>query len=191
MWSKIIALNCSFKRNLSYFCQFWKKTTCTLYSNGFYTACVIDLDRLKSNGSVKQYKLYIKWKIWKIAFIHCPLECLLKGMLQIDVGLKNPKPCNYPPLSFDSAEVEYELLRATINYANTFLQFRQFFISHQTSYTSCTFYTGNIIRHRRRYKNVQIYRGSRDLVVGLRYSHLSLCSDVGLPVIELYISISE
>ena len=29
-------------------------------SNGFYTACVIDLDRLKSNGSVKQYKLYIK-----------------------------------------------------------------------------------------------------------------------------------
>ena len=28
---------------------------CTLYSNGFYTACVIDLDRLKSNGSVKQY----------------------------------------------------------------------------------------------------------------------------------------
>ena len=25
-----------------------------------YTACVIDLDRLKSNGSVKQYKLYIK-----------------------------------------------------------------------------------------------------------------------------------
>ena len=64
---------------------------------------------------------------------------------------------------------------------------------HIKHYTSCTFYTGNIIRHRRRYKNVQIYiyRGSRDLVVGLRYSHLSLCSDVGLPVIELYIPISE
>ena len=111
-------------------------------------------------------------------------------MLQIDVVLKNPKPCNYPPLSFDSPEVEYELLRATINYANTFLQFRQFFISRQTSYI-VYFYTGNIIRHRRRYKNVQIYRGSRDLVVGLRYSHLSLFSDVGLPVIELYIPISE
>ena len=52
-------------------------------------------------------------------------------MLQTDVGLTKLKPCNYPPLSFDSAEVEYELLRATINYANTFLQFRQFFISHQ------------------------------------------------------------
>ena len=26
---------------------------------------------------------------------------------------------------------------------------------------------------------------------GLRYSHLSSCSDVGLPVIELYIPISE
>ena len=25
-----------------------------------YCICVIDLDRLKSNGSVKQYKLYIK-----------------------------------------------------------------------------------------------------------------------------------
>ena len=67
----------------------------------------------------------------KIAFIHCPLECLLKGMVQIDVGLKNLSPaCNYPPLSFDLAEVEYELLRATMNYANTFLQFSQFFISH-------------------------------------------------------------
>ena len=58
-------------------------------------------------------------------------------MLQIDVGLKIPKSCNYPLLSFDSAEVEYELLQATINYANTFLQFRQpsFHIKH---YTSCT-----------------------------------------------------
>ena len=111
-------------------------------------------------------------------------------MLQIDVGLKKPKPCNYPPLSFDSAEVEYELLRATINYANTFLQFRHFFISHETLYIVYS-YTGNIIRHRRRYKNVHIYTGSRDLVVGLRYSHLSSCSDVGLPVIELCIPISE
>ena len=31
-----------------------------VYSKGFYTGCVIDLDRLKSNGSVKHYKLYIK-----------------------------------------------------------------------------------------------------------------------------------
>ena len=107
-----------------------------------------------------------------------------------DVGLKKPKPCNFPPLSFDSAEVEYELLRATINYANTFLQFHQFFISHQTLYIVYSD-TGNIIRHRRRYKNVQIYRESRDLVVDPRYSHLSSCSDVGLPVIELHIPISE
>ena len=114
-------------------------------------------------------------------------------MLQSDVSLKKPKPCNYPPLSFDSAEVEYELLRATINYVNTFLQFRQFFISHQTLYIVYS-YTGNIIsviRHRRRHKNVQIYRGSRNLVVGLRYSHLSSCSDEGQPVIELHIPISE
>ena len=32
------------KHHMSYFCQFWKKTTCTLYSSGFYTAC----DRLRS-----------------------------------------------------------------------------------------------------------------------------------------------
>ena len=105
-------------------------------------------------------------------------------MLQIDVGLKTPKPCNYPPLSFDSAEVEYELLRATINYANTFLQFRQFFISHQTL---CMVYFLHW-QYSKAQKEIQkctnIYRGSGDLVVRLRYSHLSLCSDVGLPVIE-------
>ena len=38
---------------------------------------------------------------------------------------------------------------------------------------------------------IYIERGSRDLVVSLRYSHLLSCSDVGLPVIELYIPISE
>ena len=41
------------------------------------------------------------------------------------------------------------------------------------------------------YKYIEREGGSRDLVVGLHYSHLSLCSDVGLPVIELYIPISE
>ena len=112
-------------------------------------------------------------------------------MLQIDVGLKNPKPCNYPPLSFDSAEVEYELLRATINYANTFLQFRQFFISHQTSYIVYFLHWQYNKAQKEIQKCTDIYRGSRYLVVGLRYSHLSLCSDVGLPVIELYIPISE
>ena len=66
---------------------------------------------------------------------------------------KNPKPCNYPPLSFDSAEVECELLRATINYANTFLQFRQSFISHQTLYIVYVLHW----QYKRRYKNVQIY----------------------------------
>ena len=199
MWSKIIALNHSFKENMSlYFCQFGKKTTCTLYSNGFYTACVIDLDWLNSNGNVKQYKLYTKRKIWKIACIHwghCPLECLLKGMLHIDVGLKKPKPCNYTPLSFDSAEVEYELLRRQLdNKSCEHISTIPLILHFTLNITSCTVVT-LAIRHKRRQKNVHththtrtharthayIYIKFRDLVVSLRYSHLSSCSDVGLP----------
>ena len=62
-----------------YFCQFWKKATCTLYSDGSYTACVIDLDWLNSNGSMKHNINLYKRKNMKDCFHTLSTGVLAEG----------------------------------------------------------------------------------------------------------------
>ena len=100
---------------------------------------------------------------------------------------KKPEPCNYPPFSFDLAEVEYELLqRQQIMQTHFYSSVdSSFHIKHYIMYS----YTGNKAQKEIQ-KCTYIERVQRSRRRSALF-YLSSCSDAGLPVIQLYIPISE